>query len=717
MKFCLKISFLFLCVFGVHTLQAQSQRKLEYEAQKNLIIEQSIEILAANLEDEDADFTTLFDVLSSYFDKPINLNNKEILEDLKQLTILSDYQINNLIEHINKNGNLMSIYELQAVPGWDIQSIRNVMPFVTVNSEFYSPKASPKELFKNASNELFIRYTRVLEPTKGYDEISDEDWLKSNNKHYLGSPDKLYMRYRFKYLTNLSIGITAEKDAGETFFGNKRAEDLFGIKTQKGFDFYSAHFFIKNVGFVKQLAVGDYQAQFGQGLTFWSGLAFGKSINILTAKKNARGLRPYTSVDENSFLRGAGATIGIGEHIEFTAFGSRKQIDANITLPENDSIDNLDNITISSFQATGQHATVGELADKDALTETITGARAAFKSRKLNIGVMGVNTIFDGNVERTLQPYAQFQLNTNQNTVVGADYSLILKNFNFFGEGSRSANGGTAFMSGFLASLTPTFNLVGLYRNYGKDFQNRKSVAFAESSQNVNEKGLFLGADAKINKAWTISTYFDQFEFPWMRYQTDKPNTNGFDGVFQLRYKPSRSLDMYVRYRGRTKPINTDAQVSDIPNIVEVDKDSYKFNVIFKVSKSLRLQSRIEYNTYKRGGSEQESGFLLFQDINFKPLSSPFSFSFRYAIFDTDSYNSRIYAYENDVLYYFGIPSYSGRGTRTYLTARYKIRKGVDFWLRYAQWFYNDSGTIGSSLNTIEGNRKSEVRALLVFRF
>ena len=696
---------------------AQSQKELEYEAQKNLVIEQSIEFFASNAEDEDIDFTTLLDILSIYYDKPINLNGKKLNDDLIQLGLLSDFQINNLLNHIDKNGNIISVYELQAVPGFDLPTIRNLMPFVTVNADFYSPHTDVKELFENGGSELFIRYSRVLEQARGFEDISDLDWEDSQNSHYLGSPDRLYMRYRFKYLTNLSVGFTMEKDAGETFFGNQRAENLFGVNTQRGFDFYSGHLYLRNVGFIKALAIGDYQAQFGQGLNFWSGLAFGKSVNILTTKRNAVGLRPYTSVDENLFLRGAGMTVGFGDNIELTAFGSRKKIDANLSAALNDTIDNLDNITITSFQATGQHATIAELEDKDALEETIAGGRLAYVSRKFNLGFTGSYTMYGGDVSRTLQPYSQFQFNSNTNAVFGGDYSYIFKNFNLYGEFSRSANGGFAMVNGVLASLTPNFALSVLHRDYSRDYQNLKSVAFAESSTNVNEKGLFIGADAKLNKNWTISTYMDQFKFPWMRFQTDAPNTNGFDAVAQLRYKPSRSLDMYVRYRGRTKPKNTDFELDDITYVDTEDRDNYRFNIIYKVTKSVRLQSRIDYMTYERDGAEKEGGFLIFQDINVKPMSSPFSFSFRYAIFDTDGYNSRLYAYENDVLYYFAIPAYSGRGTRTYLTARYKVRRGIDVWLRYAQWFYNNQDSVGSGLNEIDGNRKSEVRALLVFKF
>jgi len=98
-------------------------------------------------------------------------------------------------------------------------------------------------------------------------------------------------------------------------------------------------------------------------------------------------------------------------------------------------------------------------------------------------------------------------------------------------------------------------------------------------------------------------------------------------------------------------------------------------------------------------------------------MNSPLSFSFRYGIFDTDSYNSRIYAYENDVLYTFTIPAYYNRGTRTYLTLRYKIKKGIDIWLRYGLTYYDNLNVISSGLEEIQGNHKSEIKAQIRFKF
>ena len=595
---------LFLCIYVLFGNDAFSQKghKLEYEAQKSFIIEQSIETIAENSESEDADYTTLFDLLSIFYDKPINLNHKEIKSDLQQIRLLSDFQIDNLLTHIEKNGNLMAIYELQAINGFDPQTIRNLMPFVAVTTEFYSPHISLDDMFKSATNEVFIRYSRVLEDQDGFydqdrltelygsDAAADSAWQASPNRRALGSQDKLYMRYRFKFLTNLSIGFTMEKDAGESFLGNKKAEELFGIKSKKGFDYYSAHFYIKNIGKIKALAVGDYHVQFGQGLTFWSGLAFGKSTNIMSTKKNALGIRPYASVDENMFLRGAAATVGLGK-FEFTAFGSRKKIDANIN--HEDTLSNIDGPSITSFQATGFHTTISELEDKDAIDETHMGGHARFVSRKLSIGVTGAHSIYGGNLERTLQHYNQFDFNSNQNTVVGADYSLLHQNFNFFGEVSRSANGGMAQLHGMLASLDPKLALSVLYRNYEKDYQSLLSTAFAESSRNVNEQGVFIGLEAKPSKYWIVTAYADQFTFPWMRFQTDQPNTGGADYIIQTRYKPSRDLDMYVRIRNRNKPKNTTEDLDDIDFAVRADQWNIRYNIIYKYLNLFALETEL----------------------------------------------------------------------------------------------------------------------------
>ena len=82
----------------------------------------------------------------------------------------------------------------------------------------------------------------------------------------------------------------------------------------------------------------------------------------------------------------------------------------------------------------------------------------------------------------------------------------------------------------------------------------------------------------------------------------------------------------------------------------------------------------------------------------------------RYALFDTDSYNSRIYAYESDILYAFSIPAYYSKGSRLYFNLKYTLRDFLDIWLRYSQTYYSDLDVISSGLNQINGNAKSEIK-------
>lgn len=675
------------------------------DQQKFNLLEQRIETIAENTEDEDIDYTTLFDYLSYIYDHPLNINNPKNEEELQQLKMLTDIQINNLYEHINRNGKLISIYELQAVPGWNLALIKNMLPFITVNVNLYAPSISFKEMLKNSTNEVFIRYSRILEQQEGYLPIDDSTLAASPNKRYNGSPDKIYSRYRFKFRNNVSLGFTGEKDAGEQYFsGNQK----------NGFDFYSGHLYLRGFGKLKALALGDFHAQFGQGLTVWSGLAFGKSADVMTSKRNARGLRPYASVDENLFLRGAGATLEFGK-LAFTAFGSHKKIDANISYDDTSS--NFDGYTITSFQLTGLHRTPGELQDKKVISESHLGGNLQFNTRKLRIGFTGLHSDYNANVQRNLTYYNQFEFNTNKNTVLGADYNLLFKNFNFYGEVSRSANGGMAQIHGALISLDPSVALSIVYRDYQRDFQNNLSNAFAESSKNINEKGVMIGLKLSKGKKLTLNAYLDQFKFPWLKYLVDKPNTYGHDYLVQLQYKPSKKLIMYGRIRSRDKPVNSIEEIDDIDFVVAKKQTNYRYNITYKVSESFTLRNRIELVDYKRGMAQKEQGYLVYQDIIYKPLSNPFSFSFRYALFETDSYNSRVYAYENDVLYYFSIPAYYRTGSRTYLTIKYQVRKGIDVWFRWAQWHLNNVDEIGAGNELILGNTKSDIRAQVRFKF
>ena len=338
------------------SLQAQQTKLTEQESTK--IIEDRIEYLLQSMDAEEVDLTTLFDQLYYYLENPINLNTAT-KDELSDLQLLNDFQIQELLFYQSKNQGFATLYELRTIEGFTPDIIQQILPFVSITQVETKRKIKPKNVIKYGRNEMILRHTRVLPNAVGYDEVADSVLSQNPNAKYLGSPDRLYARYRFRYGKKISAGITGEKDPGEEFINSTNT---------KGFDFYSAHLFLQDLGPVKKLALGDYQLQMGQGLTVWSGFGFRKSpTQTVNVKRYAQQVRPYTSADENLFLRGAAAVIGT-DKISLTVAYSQKNIDGNINLAL-DTLTGEEASSFSSFQLSGFHRTPSELEDKDAIED------------------------------------------------------------------------------------------------------------------------------------------------------------------------------------------------------------------------------------------------------------------------------------------------------------------------------------------------------------
>ncbi len=667
--------------------------------QTHTTLEETMENITEIME-EDVDFTEFAELFEKLRNNPINLN-KASFDELKQIPFLTDIQIFNLLEHIDKHGNLVTIYELQTIEGFNQKTIENILPLVYVSSDLKKRKVSLGDIFSNGKHQLFVRYQQVLQEQKGYSPITDEELAESPNSRYLGSPMKLYSRYRFTWYNSLSVGITAEKDPGEEFFKGSQPN---------GFDFYSAHFWMKDISIFKTLAIGDYNLSFGQGLGLWTGLGFGKSSDIATIKKNGRGIMPYTSVEENNFLRGGAASFALGK-FEVYGFFSYKKRDANL-VTYSDTLDS-EEYYFTSLNATGFHRTPSELEKKNVLLEQLYGGRVEYRSNRFQVGATGYLTAYEHPLNRNLSDYNRYEFNGQELFVMSADYNYIRRNMNVFGEVARSDNGGIAILQGMLITPAPNLSLGINYRNYQKEYQSLYAGGFGESSKTANEQGLYVGIESRLHSKWTLNGYVDVFSFPWLRYRVDAPS-NGHDMLAQLTYRHSRTTLIYFRYRQKIKSLNSSEGI--IQNIYQTEKNNYRIHAQYAVSPSVTLKNRLEFLTYSMDGN-LKSGFLLYQDVTWRPKQTPWAISLRYALFDTESYDERIYAFENDVLYAYSIPAYYYRGSRAYVLVKYSLGRNVDLWLRYAQTYYNNRQTIGSGLDEIQGRLKSEIKAQVRIKF
>ena len=662
-------------------------------------IDQIIELVSENLESEDLDFTTFLEDLNYYYAHPLNLNRAS-REDLQRLLLLNAFQIESLLNHIRVSGKLKSIYELQGVRGFDRQSISAIRPFVKVSESTDRPDLTWDAIREEGKHEGFVRYQRVLEEMEGYSPIDDSTLTANPNRRYYGDAARVLTRYRFRYLNNISIGITAEKDAGESFFGPSQP---------RGFDYYSSHIYFGNYGVVKHAIVGDYQAQFGQGLTYWTGLAFGKSVDITSIKRSARDISPYVSADENNFMRGAATTLALGD-FEVTTFFSNKRVDANITALDTTSDSDFLVSEFSSFQTSGYHRTPNELMDKNAIWELNTGGHVRYSRDRFQIGATGVYTNYSGNNNPSNQLYRQFEPTQSPFVVAGFDYQLMIRNVLAFGEFSQRFDGGTAFLNGAIISLDPRLDISIYHRHFDKNYNAPRSNAVSESSRNVNEEGLYFGFNARLHQNWILKGYYDLFTFPWMRFQAKAP-TKGNEYLAQLEYKPNRRFTAYVRYRFEDKQEGYDLGQQPTDEIGLRHRHWYRVNWQLTLNKVLSLRNRIENVHVDLPEGDSQNGWLLYQDIVFKPKwPAKYQLKLRYAIFDTDGYDSRIYAYEHDVLYSFSVPAYYYRGSRAYIIIGYDVSRWSDITLRLAQTFYSNRDTSSSGLNVIDGPTRTEIK-------
>jgi hypothetical protein len=169
-----------------------------------------------------------------------------------------------------------------------------------------------------------------------------------------------------------------------------------------------------------------------------------------------------------------------------------------------------------------------------------------------------------------------------------------------------------------------------------------------------------------------------------------------------------------VRYKRENSDRNSTDDIVDEENqlnvVGELTRSSIRWHADYDVSKSITVKSRIEVSLYNETYGTPERGYLVFQDFNYKPMNSPVGFATRFAIFNTDSYNTRIYAYETEVLYAYSIVGLSGQGTRAYLMVTWAPFKWMDVWARVANTWYVGEEPVGSGDNTFPGNTRSDAK-------
>lgn len=683
----MKYHFLIFMIFLSVSALAQQEHEME-ELNSDLIEE-----LSALTETETEDDYEAQQLLH-YKKSPLNLNGPA--EKLKEFPLFHALHIVNLVQYRAILGKLIAIHELQAVPGFDEHLIRKILPYVTVTDHQLRVGDINKRM-KNGEHTVIVRSKFVPEAADGF--TTDVP-----GQRFQGSRYSLLYRYKYRYRKLLEFGFAGEKDPGEPLPLNR-----FPFKM----DFNSFHLMIRDAGPIKSVIAGDYTVNLGQGLIHWQSQAYKKTSAVINVKRQSEVIRPYQSVGEFNFHRGLATTIAL-RHWQATLFASFRRLAANTG--EHPAFGNV----ITSFINSGLHRTAGEIKNKNSVSLKTIGANLRWRSKSFQGSVNVIANRYSEPILKRNEPYNRYAISGRDWHNYSVDYHYTTRNFHFFGEIAADKQADLAAVSGLLTSLHRALDVALLFRNISSAYQSVFGNAFTENTLPNNERGFYFGCALKAGTAWKLDVYADLFSFPWLKYRVDAP-TSGFQYLLQVTFKPGKNCDVYSRIRHKMRPLNLQTdEPADFPG--DHHLVNWRTQVNFQVSKSILLRNRVETSNFRTVIDPTERGYLFFTDIVYKPAQKQFSMSMRFQRFETAGYDTRIYAYENDLQLVSSTPAFHGAGTRLYINFRKNLLLPVlptwrmSFSLKVARTYFNEQTTIGSGPSTIHGTHVTDVKMQLFLR-
>lgn len=622
---------LFLISFPLQFLTAQSDSLKSVEYVLNNFINSVI------IEKESSD---LYDLIEYYLENPIDLNSVS-KSDLMKLPFANIEEVNQVINYRKNNGKIFSYGELKTIKNISIKFIELLEIFTYLNSNKV-----------NINHSTFSNYNFKIRSRINYDFKKKEGYQSG---YFEGSPVKLYNRIKLNANSKVLVGALVEKDAGDKSY----------------FDFYSFYFQINNLLSGLNILAGYYTMEFGQGLAMWSPYSFSKSSDATNSIiKRARGISPYASAGETSFLNGM-AIKYTSKYFSVTPFYS---------IEDDDFFNREKNTYGISLSVTPIE---------------IINISTIYYQRYEKPNSLSPNP-FRGEIKK----YLAFAYEANYNNLFVTGEFSIYKN-------------SLASINTLQLSISSNFLLVASIRNYPSDYKSYYARGFGETNRTSNEFGIYFGMKWKTEFG-IINFYFDQFKFPHEGTTIPLPS-NGNEISISYSFNPLPNGNLFFRYFNEKKDVLE--LIENENKIITRKTDKFRSEFLFQLNKKLRLKSRIELlYLSKTEMVNNENGLLLFQDFQYK-LKSKLTIYGRIIFFQTDSFISRIYEFENDLIGVMKNQALWGTGVKWYFLLRYNPFGSFNISTKYSELYKPNETFLGSGYNLIESNLENKISLQIDYSF
>jgi len=574
----------------------------------------------------------LLDDLSDLKKQKLYLNESSA-EDLLQLPWLTPSDVRNIIFRRTDTGPITNEATLADIIG--DEKAEWTVPYIYFSRELQLRRKALREQIEGS---LYTRY---------FTEMPERDGITTGK--YAGENYKLYNRLQLT-IPHLKASVVQEKDVGEPDV------DDFTSFSLNAYDF----------GVLKSAVVGNYTLNFGEGLLMGQNRYFSKGSDPAgSVRLSSRRLKPYSSSGEYGFLQGAAVTLRPGP-FEVTAFTSSNRVDARV-----DETNGL----ITSFDDTGYHRTVTELERRDGVTEKVEGANLLW-----NFSGSGVNGRLGGSMihygySEPLEALVESGIDRGEASsadLVGLEAAVSFGRAGMFLETVFSQKpDDSSWIAG--ASYEPVRGVTAVVavRQYGEHYYSPFAGAFAERGDGAsNEEGYYAGIDARLSRKVRVGAYYDWFRFPLLSPSSYPYPSEGHDMRLFASWKASSSITWSLQLQHKKKEeassaqgalggegaINGYAPLPSLTDRVRLDSD-IKLSRVF----SIRTRGEVKRVTQEFfSGDVSYNGWLLYEQLNYK--NGRLSLKWRGTVFNTDDYDSQLYAYEDGLPMQFNLGTYNGRG-------------------------------------------------------
>ena len=538
--------------------------------------------------------------LASY---PINLN-QTTADELSKLRFLSDEQIDAILLYQYQHP-FQDIYELQLIDCLKDYEIRNMLPFVEVKGDRLEAKGKDmyfREVMHYAKHEMTLRM----------DARNIED--------FEGDPMYGKLRYRFNYRNRVQAGVSVLRRQGDE-----------AIRQEGERWDYGGYIQLKDIGPMKTVVAGNYQASFGYGLVVGSPFKRGKSAYIQSTATTDEGLKKYSSVGNSyNYFHGVGATARVSRWADVSAFYSLRK-------------------------------------GKEEAWQHVVGVNATGRWKRLKVGVTAVENIEATPSQFRERSQASYSLEVKRREAKGAMGINARWNqgkVDIWGEVATSHGNkwGVGVITGVRYRPISDMNLLAIYRYYSPEFDNVYANSLCSWSRMKDEHGGYLGVEYNRVRNWQLSAFGDVWK-------------TGFETMAQADFIPQKDYRMHTRFRVKRKD--------------EKDTYSLRWNMVYEFGQ-WKMKTQADGNMVQVEG-EWTYGWSVLQDVEYRFADVPIVLQLRAQAFDAREWNNRVYIYENDVLYAYAIPFVYGLGGRFWLNARYKINDIFSVYLRVSETIYQSA--------------------------